>query len=207
MNGQFKQESFDYLKLSRFADLLTQHGFDVRVQWRNGTKKVDAPDENTDAFELKYKEKPLLSQVKTTGFANLSQLDASERAVFLRELKTHNFYTEPTWALGLGLVGLYAGLVLLVAHSQNQGTMSGLSAVLVVSLVLTLMLLTATYFWAIGKIPEKVYPYFYLFGIGYIGTAPSSMLTLPLFNQCLRLQLYRQVTGADGVASDAAAAA
>ena len=201
MNGQFKQESFDRIKLSRFAGLLAQHGFDVSVQWRTGAKKVDASNENANSFELKYKEKLLFKQNKTTGFANMSQLDTSEKAIFLQELKAHHFYTKPTWTLGIGLVILYASLILFAALVKS-GTVGGILLVLMVS---TLILLAATYFWAVEKIPEKVYPYFFFFGLGYIGTSPSSLLALPLFMQCLRLRLYRQVTEAEYIMDGAVA--
>lgn len=189
MYAQFKTSRFDHGALVSFIDRLDNAGIEFSVTWKKGTKKLESMSDAATLVELKKEGKWFFRQVNKQGFVRLNLLDEVEKKQFLAILAASGFYNKPNYHMGTVLLAIYLLLNVLVFATQNLyfGGFFAVCAVMIVSF------LWISYSGAHhNKELKSKFPLI-MGGIGYILSAPSSLLTLPLYQSIYQEKLYQQV--------------
>ncbi len=192
MNAQFKPQNFNIESLKSFVQQINDQGITIVTQWKNGKEIIAIPNGNTTFLEIKYNDKLLFKQLATAGnkgLVNLDELNEKDKLFILKLLKTNGFYTQPTWTLGIVLSSIYVALVSLVAFA-NSGIIGVILAVL---MIMTVAFMVVLYNWSVNKISNKTLKWFYVLGLGYLLTSPSSLLNIVLFIQTSYNKLYFEI--------------
>lgn len=193
MYDQFKVYRFDGATLQVLIEDLRSAGWDITTKWKKGNKKQEEYNEKVNFLQLEINGKWFFREVGNKGFVRLNKLDKDQEVLFLGLLKKHGLYSEPRWGLGIALYVVYALLIFYV--SSQRGDWLG-TAFFILALCLTSFLVIA-YLRSKGKIPEGVYKVSMVFGgIGYVLTAISSLLCLPLTINIFRNALYHKISKA-----------
>ncbi|KIO77809.1 hypothetical protein TH53_07805 [Pedobacter lusitanus] len=179
MNGQFKHDNFSSAQLQRFTDDLIQAGLPLNAEWKKGTKTLEESTADADTLTLEINGKWFFRQVKNKGYVRLKYLDEQEKNNLLNLIHQHGFYSEPDWALGIGLVILYVFIELAFALTHDQ---SWVKIILLPCCIFVILFLWIAYLHSVEKAGESLYKVSIVFGvIGYFFTAIASLLALPLF--------------------------
>ena len=192
MNAQFKPQKFNIELLENFVQQISDQGIDIQIQWKNGKKVIEVADENTTFLEIKYNDKLLFRQIATAGsrgLVNLDELNENDKLFILKLLKNNSFFTKPTWILGIVLSLIYVAIIVLIAFA-NSGIIGG---ILIALMVMTVTFMLVLYNWSIDKVATKTLKWFYILGIGYLLTSPSSLLDIVLFIQTSYNRLYDKI--------------
>ena len=177
MNGQFKLKSFDKEALKTFAADLEQEGISLTETWKKGTKKVEGTNEKANFYGLETNGKWFFRQVKNNGHVRFKHLSPEEEKIILRTLKKHHFYTDPNWALGIGLTALYVIVEFLFGMSLGD-----IGPILMICCAVVVLFLWLAYERSRENINEGIYKIsMFLGGAAYFFTAIASMLAIPLF--------------------------
>jgi len=191
MNGQFKIDAFDPAKVESLVQALETEGIECELVWKKGNRTVAGPDDGANHAQIKSNDQRIFSQMRTKGFAAPDKVDPSHREAFLRCLKTHGFYSEPQWALGVSLLAVYWVVLLLVLASVEYPV---LEPILFVGGLMVSALLWVLYRKSVGHVNKIVFwVALILGGLGYLVTTLYSMLALPLMQTIMVNSLYQRV--------------
>ncbi|MGS2763271.1 hypothetical protein [Sinomicrobium sp. M5D2P9] len=191
MYDQFKADRFDGTTLQALANDLQSAGWEVRVVWKKGTKKKEEYGEGVNFLQLEKDGKWFFRQVRNKGLVRFGNMDKEEKILFLQLLKKYNLYSRPEWGLGIALSIIYALLVFFLASSRDEEWMS---IGLFIAALCLVSFLTIAYLRSKGEVPEGLYKVSLVFGIaGYVLTALSSLLCLPIMNNIFQNSLYHKI--------------
>lgn len=191
MYDQFKVYRFDGATLQVLTEDLRAEGWDITAVWKKGNRKQETYNEKVNSLQLEINGKWFFRQAGNKGFVRLNKLDEDQCTFFLGLLKKHGLYSEPQWGLGIVLYVVYALLVFFIASSQDKAWLS--MAFFICALFLTLFLGIA-YLRSREEVSATVYKISLVFGIaGYVLTALSSLLCLPLMFNIFRNSLYQKI--------------
>ncbi|RNL78051.1 hypothetical protein ED312_19825 [Sinomicrobium pectinilyticum] len=194
MYDQFKADRFDGTTLQALANDLQTAGWEIRVVWKKGAKKRDEYGEGVNFLQLEKNGKWFFRQVRNKGFVRFGNMEKEEEILFLQLLKKYNLYSQPEWGLGIVLSVIYGLLIFFLASSRDEEWMGiGLS----IAALCLVSFLTIAYLRSKGEVPEGLYRVSLIFGIaGYVLTALSSLLCLPVMNNIFQNSLYHKVNTA-----------
>ncbi|MGS2738074.1 hypothetical protein [Sinomicrobium sp. M5D2P17] len=191
MYDQFKADRFDGTILQALANDLHTAGWGIQVVWKKGTKKKDEYGEGVNFLQLEKDGKWFFRQVRNKGLVRFGNMDKEEETLFLQLLKKYNLYSRPEWGLGIALGVIYALLIFFLASSRDEEWMS---IGLFIAALCLMSFLTIAYLRSKGEVPEGLYKVSLVFGIaGYVLTALSSLLCLPVMNNIFQNSLYHKV--------------
>lgn len=179
MNGQFKCENFDKDYFKEFSENLEKQGISHTITWKKNNKTVDESNPKTNAFLLEIEGKWFFKVMKNKGHVRFKNLSDDQERKVLGLLGEYQFYSEPKWGLGIGLIALYLILEFLISSAQD---ISWFLPAIMIMCGLVLLFLWVAYKRAMEQVSEGVYKACMIFGIpAYLFTAIGSLLTLPLF--------------------------
>ncbi len=194
MYDQFKADRFDGTTLQALANDLQTAGWEIRVAWKKGAKKRDEYGEGVNFLQLEKNGKWFFRQVRNKGFVRFGNMEKEEEILFLQLLKKYNLYSQPEWGLGIVLSAIYGLLIFFLASSRDEEWMS---IGLFIAALCLVSFLTIAYLRSKGEVPEGLYRVSLIFGIaGYVLTALSSLLCLPVMNNIFQNSLYHKVNTA-----------
>ena len=194
MYDQFKADRFDGTTLQALANDLQTAGWEIRVVWKKGAKKRDEYGEGVNFLQLEKNGKWFFRQVRNKGFVRFGNMEKEEEILFLQLLKKYNLYSQPEWGLGIVLSAIYGLLIFFLASSRDEEWMS---IGLFIAALCLVSFLTIAYLRSKGEVPEGLYRVSLIFGIaGYVLTALSSLLCLPVMNNIFQNSLYHKVNTA-----------
>lgn len=187
MNGQFKTKKFDKEKLKDFSNNLKKQGLLFERRWKKHHKIVEETNDKANVLLLETEGKWFFKQAGNKGFIRLKHLDDQQKKILLKLLGEYQFYSEPEWQMGIGLVMLYVVLEYFISSAQQT---AWLMPFIMICTLLVILFLWIAYLRAQEKLSEKVYKFSIIFGLpAYALTAIGSLLALPLYNSILRYHL------------------
>ncbi len=193
MRGTFKENTFDSEKLGRFIGELNASGLEFTVEWKKRNKLSEMGDANMLA--LKKNNKMFFHQFGKEGAVVLHHLDEKDQNTLLKTVKKYQFYTQPDYALGILLSGvflaLYAAFILPSLYAASETVMLVVSILLLISYFGMGMLYI---FSGEEKEQHSLTVPMILIIPGFILCAPSSLLNLPLMKAILCRSLYSKVS-------------
>lgn len=190
-NDFYKTDTFPKTVINSIADTMKKQGHDVHIKWKlNGKPLKD--DKEPNAAELSINNKWFLRQGPRGGLVKLSPLSSEQQSDLLGLLKQHNFYTRPSFTLGVVLTALYFVIALTLIAEVRADILQITYSITVTAMALYLVTLLLR---ANQPLPPSFDGIIYIFGVlALFFTIPLSILNVPLVMNLYKHSLYKRVT-------------